>query len=41
MHWNLVDGSKCVHCLQQCNAAAHFGHGPAKSVPGGSVVEQL
>ena len=40
-HWNRVDGSKCAHCLQQCSAALHFGHGPLKLVPGGKVVEQL
>ena len=36
-----VDGSKCEHCLQQCSSALHFGQLPVKSVPGGSVVEQL
>ena len=40
-HWNRVDGSKCVHCLQQCSSALHLGQVPVKSVPGGSVVEQL
>jgi hypothetical protein len=40
-HWNRVDGSKWAHCLQQCNAAAHLGHGALKLVPGGKVVEQL
>jgi hypothetical protein len=41
MHWKRVEGSKWEHCLQQCSWAPHFGHAPVKSVPGGSVVEQL
>ena len=41
LHWNRVEGSKCVHCLQTCSAAPHFGQAPLKSVPFGSVVEQL
>jgi len=40
-HWNRVDGSKCEHCLQQCNSVLHFGQFPRKSVPAGSTVAQL
>jgi len=40
-HWNRVAGSKCVHCLQQCNSALHLGQLPLKLVSGGRVVEQL
>jgi len=40
-HWKRVEGSKNVHCLQQCSAELHFGHVPAKSVPAGNVVAQL
>jgi hypothetical protein len=41
LHWKRVEDSKCAHCLQQCKAAAHLGHFPVKSVPGGRVVAQL
>jgi len=40
-HWNRVDGSKYVHCLQQCRAVLHFGQLPVQSIPLGSCVEQL
>jgi hypothetical protein len=40
-HWKRVEDSKNVHCLQQCNWAAHFGQVPAKSVPGCRAVAQL
>ena len=40
-HWKRVDDSKFTHCLQQCNAAPHFGQLPVKSVPGCNVVAQL
>ena len=40
-HWKRVEGSKCEHCLQQCNGVLHFGQVPLKSTPGGSAVEQL
>ena len=40
-HWKRVEGSKWVHCLQQCSSALHLGQVPAKSMPGGSVVAQL
>jgi len=41
MHWKRVDGSKCVHCLQQCNSVPHFGQVPWKSTSAASAVEQL
>jgi hypothetical protein len=28
VHWNRVEGSKCVHCLQQCNSVLHLGQVP-------------
>ena len=40
-HWNLVEGSKCEHCLQQWRSALHLGQVPVKSVSAGSIVEQL
>src|ERR1700691_3964827 len=40
-HWKRVDGSKCAHCLQQCNSAPHFGHFPFQSTSPCSAVEQL
>jgi hypothetical protein len=40
-HWNLVDGSKCAHCLQQCSAVPHFGQFPRKSVSAGNAIAQL
>jgi hypothetical protein len=40
-HWKRVEGSKCEHCLQQCNSVLHFGQLLLKSAPGGKVVAQL
>src|SRR4051794_25496344 len=40
-HWNRVEGSKCVHCLQQCSSALHFGQVPPKSTSGDRAVVQL
>ena len=40
-HWNRVDGSKLVHCLQQCSAAPHLGQLPFQSISPESCVEQL
>jgi hypothetical protein len=31
MHWKRVEGSKNVHCLQQCSSALHFGQVLEKS----------
>lgn len=40
-HWKRVDGSKCAHCLQQCNATPHLGQFPRQSTSEESCVEQL
>jgi len=40
-HWKRVEESKCMHCLQQCRAAPHFGQLPRMSTSGGSVTVQL
>jgi hypothetical protein len=40
-HWKRVDGSKCAHCLQQCNAVPHFGQFRRKSVSAGKAIAQL
>lgn len=40
-HWNRVEGSKCAHCLQQCNAEPHLGQFARKSAPVGNVVAQF
>jgi len=40
-HWKRVEGSKWVHCLQQCNSALHLGQLPLKLTSGGRATEQL